>query len=211
MPVHPGATSAGAPACADLQYDDEVEMLRSVRALRHAIDVADPAVHIHSEEVARYTAAVASRLGLDATQRAVLRYGSLLHDVGKLAISARILLKPARLTPAEFDVVKRHPGIGHRIVCRLPALGLVAPAILHHHERYDGAGYPARLAGEVIPLEARIISVADSFSAMTADRPYCRGLSLAEACAELERCAGTQFDPAIVEVFVRDVIDRAAA
>jgi diguanylate cyclase (GGDEF)-like protein len=132
-------------------------------------------------------------------------FGSLLHDVGKIGISERILLKPAALTPEERTLIQLHPRIGYRLIEQVPALRPIAPAVLHHHERYDGDGYPEGLAGENIPLEARIICVADSFSAMTAERPYRRRMSLADACAELERCAGTQFDPHVVEAFVAEV------
>ena len=188
-----------------LQGELRTAYMGTVRALADAIEAKDPSVRSHSEEVARYSAAVAARLELDPDRREELLFGSLLHDVGKIGISERILLKPARLTRDEFDVVKLHPAIGHRLVQSIPALAGVAPAILHHHERYDGKGYPTGLAGEEIPLEARIIGVADSFSAMLADRPYSRGRSPAEACAELERCAGTQFDPEVVELFVEEV------
>jgi HD-GYP domain-containing protein (c-di-GMP phosphodiesterase class II) len=136
-------------------------------------------------------------------------FGSLLHDLGKIGISERILLKPAALTPEERGVIELHPRIGHRLVERVEALEPIADAILHHHERWDGGGYPDGLAGEDISLEARIICVADSFSAMTADRPYRRRMPLDEACAELERCAGTQFDPRVVDAF-RVVLARSA-
>jgi diguanylate cyclase (GGDEF)-like protein len=151
---------------------------------------------------------VAERLGIEKSRREELLFGSLLHDLGKIGISERILLKPAALTPEERSVIELHPRIGHRLVERVEALHPIADAILHHHERWDGGGYPTGLAGEEIPLEARIIGVADSFSAMTADRPYRRRMSLDDACAELERCAGTQFDPQVVEAFVDEVRKR---
>ncbi len=182
--------------------------LGTIRSLADAIEAKDPSVRTHSEEVARYVAAVAARLELEPRRREELLFASLLHDVGKIGISERILLKPGRLTSDEFNVIKLHPRIGHRIVAGIPALAPVAPAILHHHERYDGSGYPAGLEGERIPLEARIIGVADSFSAMIADRPYSPGRSPEESCCELERCAGTQFDPAVVEVFVEEARKR---
>ncbi len=177
----------------------------TIRALAHAIEAKDPSVRSHSEDVARYSAAVAVRMEIHGARREELLLGSLLHDVGKIAIPAEILLKPARLTHDEFAIVKRHPRIGHELVRGISALAGIALAILHHHERYDGGGYPIGLAGEEIPLEARIIGVADSFSAMTTNRPYSAGRTVGEACTELERCAGTQFDPAVVEVFVEGV------
>jgi GGDEF domain-containing protein len=134
----------------------------------------------------------------------------LLHDVGKIGISERILLKPAALSEEEFAVIKLHPRIGYRLVDRVEALRPIAPAILHHHERWDGDGYPDGLAEEEIPLEARIVAVADSFSAMTAERPYRKRMSLHQACVELERCAGTQFDPEVVRIFVDEVRCRPA-
>jgi HD-GYP domain-containing protein (c-di-GMP phosphodiesterase class II)/GGDEF domain-containing protein len=179
--------------------------LATVRSLADAIEAKDPGVRSHSEEVARYAAAVAARLDLDPQRREELLFGSLLHDVGKIGISERILCKPGRLTEDEFSVIKLHPRIGHRIVAGIPALAPIAPAILHHHERYDGDGYPSGLAGDRIPLEARIVGVADSFSAMIADRPYSPGRTPEDACAELERCAGTQFDPEVVQLFVEEV------
>lgn len=179
--------------------------LGTVRSLADAIEAKDPGVRTHSEEVARYATAVAARLELDPQRREELAFGSLLHDVGKIGISERILLKPGRLTDEEFNVIKLHPRIGHRIVAGIPALAGIAPAVLHHHERYDGTGYPSGLSGERIPLEARIVGVADSFSAMIAERPYSPGRTPEEACQELERCAGSQFDPQVVALFVEEV------
>lgn len=150
-------------------------------------------------------AAVAERLEIEPMRREQLLFASLLHDVGKIGISERILLKPAALTPEELNVVKLHPRIGYHIVQQVPALDSMAMGILHHHERFDGHGYPDGLRAEEIPFEARIMCVADAFSAMTAERPYRRRMSLVEACDELERHAGTQFDPEIVRVFVEEV------
>jgi GGDEF domain-containing protein len=149
--------------------------------------------------------AVATRLGIDSRHREELVFGSLLHDVGKIGISERILLKPAKLTEEERRVVELHPRIGSRLVENVPALQPTARAILHHHERFDGDGYPQGLSGDEIPLESRIICVADAFSAMTADRPYRGRMSIEQACKELERCAGTQFDPEVVEAFIEEV------
>ena len=182
--------------------------LATVRMLAEAIQAKDPFLRGHSDEVSTYVAAVAERLGLQPGRREELVFGSLLHDVGKIGISERILLKPGPLTPEERNLCELHPRIGYRLVQQVPALRPIAPAVLHHHERFDGDGYPAGLRGEQIPLEARVVAVADSFSAMTADRPYRGRMSLADACIELERCAGTQFDPEIVRVFVEEVRRR---
>jgi len=179
--------------------------LDTVRVLAEAIEVKDPFLRGHSEEVSGYVARVADELGIEPKRREELVFGSLLHDVGKLGISERILLKPGPLTAEEFAVIQLHPRIGYRLIQNVALLRSVAPAILHHHERYDGDGYPAGLKGEQIPLEARIICVADAFSAMTSERPYQRRKSLDEACEELERSAGTQFDPRIVRLFVEEV------
>lgn len=181
--------------------------IATVRMLSEAIEVKDPSVRTHSNEVAGYVSTVADKLEIDARGREELMIASLLHDVGKLGISERILLKPGELTPEERSTIELHPRIGFRLVEQVPALDSVAPAVLHHHERFDGEGYPTGLTGEEIPLEARVICVADSFSAMTSDRPYRAALSLAEACEELERCAGTQFDPQVVRLFVEAVRD----
>jgi diguanylate cyclase (GGDEF)-like protein len=150
-------------------------------------------------------------MGVDERRREELLFGSLLHDLGKIGISERILLKPAALTPEERTVVELHPRIGYRLVSRIPALGPIALAVLHHHERWDGTGYPGRLKGEQIPLEARIIGVADAFSAMTTERPYSGRRTLDQACEEIERCAGTQFDPKVAAVFVEELRRRPPA
>jgi diguanylate cyclase (GGDEF)-like protein len=179
--------------------------ISTIRMLAEAIQAKDPFLRGHSEEVSDYVAAVAERLGLDGRAREQLIVGSLLHDVGKIGISERILHKPAKLTQEEFAVIQLHPRIGYRLIEQVPALRPIAAAILHHHERYDGGGYPTGLVGEQIPLEARIVCVADAFSAMTADRPYRARMALDDACEELQRHAGTQFDPEIVRIFVEEV------
>ncbi len=124
---------------------------------------------------------------------------------GKIGISERILLKPAALTPEEHAMIELHPRIGHRLLQQVPALRPISPVVLHHHERYDGGGYPSGMRGEEIPLEARIVSVADSFSAMISKRPYRERMTRDEACAELEHEAGMQFDPEIARIFVEEV------
>lgn len=176
-----------------------------VRMLAETIKVKDPSLRNHSDEVSDFVLTVANRLRLPGEQRERLRFGSLLHDVGKIAISEQILLKPGPLSAEEEHIVQLHPRIGSRLVSEVSSLEPLSEAILHHHERFDGTGYPDGLGGEDIPLEARIISVADAFSAMTADRPYRKAMSVDEACAELDRCAGSDFDPNIVSVFVEEV------
>ena len=179
--------------------------LATVSVLAEAIEAKDPLLGGHSASVSRYVAAMAGKIGLEGRRREELIFGSLLHDVGKIGISERILLKPATLTDEERSVVQLHPRIGFRLLQQVPALRPIAPAVLHHHERYDGGGYPAGLRGEQIPVEARIVSVVDSFSAMTGRRPYREAMTVEEACQELQRCAGTQFDPEVVRLFVEEV------
>jgi len=185
--------------------------LATVGMLAEAIEVKDPFLRGHSDEVSGYVAAVADQLDVPPARREELVFGSLLHDVGKIGISERILLKPSGLTAEERTVIELHPRIGYRLVQQVPSLRPIALAILHHHERWDGTGYPRGLKGDEIPLEARIICVADSFSAMTAERPYRRRMSLEDACNELERCAATQFDPEVVRIFVEEVRCRPPA
>ena len=188
-----------------LQEELRTSYVGTVRVLADAIEAKDRFLRGHADEVAAYVSAVARELGFDAQRREELMYSSLLHDVGKIGISERILLKPAALTPEERSIVELHPRIGYRLIRQVPALRVTEMAILHHHEHWDGSGYPAGLSGDDIPLDARIIAVADAFSAMTADRPYRPRMTLDEACDELERCGGTQFDPAVVRLFVAEV------
>ena len=180
----------------------------TVRLLTEAIQAKDPFLRGHSEDVADYVDAISHELEMDDADRELLAFASLLHDVGKIGISERILLKPGRLTAEERSVVELHPRIGYRLVEQVPGMEEIAPILLHHHERWDGGGYPGKLRGEQIPLGARIVGVADAFSAMTEQRPYRDRMSLEEACAELERCAGAQFDPRVVGLFCAEVRQR---
>jgi diguanylate cyclase (GGDEF)-like protein len=186
-------------------------LLATVRVLVEAIEAKDRELRAHSDDVSRYVAAVATQMGIEPRQREDLVFASLLHDVGKIGISERILLKPGPLTAEERATVETHSRIGARLVEQVPELNEIAPAILHHHERWDGEGYPAGLRGEQIPMEARIIGVVDAFASMLADRPYRKALSLEEACDELKRCAGTQFDPTVVRLFVEEIRRRPPA
>ncbi|MGB3683704.1 MAG: HD domain-containing phosphohydrolase [Rubrobacteraceae bacterium] len=190
---------------ARLQGELRTSYLATVTLLAQAMEAKDPFLRSHSEDVAGYVEAVADRLDFGSRAREELIFASVLHDVGKIGISERILLKPAQLTPEEFNVIKLHPRIGYRLVEQVPALQPIAQSILHHHEYFDGGGYPSGLRGEEIPLEARIICVADAFSAMTSGRPYHKRMSIEEACSEVERNAGTQFDPKIARIFVEEV------
>jgi diguanylate cyclase (GGDEF)-like protein len=176
-----------------------------VRMLAEAIEAKDPATRMHSEDVAEYVRGVADSFDLEPRRREEMLIASLLHDVGKIGVSERILLKPGPLTPEEREAIELHPRIGYRLVGQVPSLEGIGPAVLHHHERWDGNGYPDGLSGEGIPLEARVIGVADAFSAMTSARPYRESMATDDACLELERCAGGQFDPQVVALFVEQV------
>jgi HD-GYP domain-containing protein (c-di-GMP phosphodiesterase class II) len=156
----------------------------------------------HPEQVTAYATLIGQELKLAAQQMEILKCAAILHDIGKLNIPDSILLKPGRLTAQEYEQIKKHPIESENIVKSIEFLYAVLAAIRHHHERYDGKGYPDGLAGENIPLAARILGVADSFAAMTSDRPYGKAKTFPEAIKELERSAGTQFDPKITKVFI---------
>jgi response regulator RpfG family c-di-GMP phosphodiesterase len=169
-------------------------------ALSAAIESRHLETGLHCHQLGVVGERMATILGLPENERTTIRIGGFLHDVGKIAIADRILLKPGALTPDEYAEMQRHSEIGAAIVNTHEAMSGIARIVRHHHERWDGAGYPDRLAGAAIPLGARIISVVDAFSAMTNDRVYRRAVSADEARAELRRHAGTQFDPSMVEV-----------
>jgi len=157
----------------------------------------------HNDDVAELAEAVAHELGLEPAETIAIRRAAELHDVGKLAIPDTILNKPGPLDAQEWDFIRDHTVIGERIVASATSLLNVAPLVRSSHERWEGGGYPDGLAGEQIPLGARIIAVCDAFDAMTTTRPYREAISEHEAVAELHRCAGKQFDPGIVDAFAR--------
>ena len=173
-----------------------------LRVLTGAIEARDPYTRGHSSRVTALAEVVARRLGWSEEKLASLRIGGPLHDIGKLGVSDEVLRKEGRLDDGELAQIREHPKIGARMLLRMAALREAIPYVLYHHERWDGHGYPSGKAGEEIPIEARVLAVADAFDAMTSDRPYRRALSRAEALAEVERCAGTQFDPEIARVFL---------
>jgi putative nucleotidyltransferase with HDIG domain len=170
--------------------------------LSKAIEARDPYTRGHSARVTALAEAVARRLGWSEQRLASLRVGGPLHDIGKLAVSDEVLCKEGRLDDAELAQIREHPKIGAKLLLRVSALREAIPYVLYHHERWDGTGYPSGKAGEEIPVEARVLAIADAFDAMTSDRPYRRALTHDEALAEVERCAGTQFDPRIAQVFL---------
>ena len=159
----------------------------------------------HSESVSLLALRIGRALGFKGEALRNLAVAGLVHDIGKMNISDRLLRKPGRLTDSEYALVKQHVAFGDAVLRDIPSLHDTLNAVLYHHERYDGEGYPAGVAGEDIPIEGRILAVADAYSAMTLDRPYHKGLSPREAVAEMRRCPGTQFDPAIVDVFLAQV------
>ena len=183
---------------------DRAAQYRAAESLAKAVDDRDAYTGSHSQRVGDYSARIARRLGADEPAIELTRLAGNLHDLGKLAIPEEVLRKPTTLSEAERLMLERHPQIGYRM---LESLGVqpVAAWVLHHHERWDGAGYPNKLAGDQIPLGARIIFVADAFDAMTSDRAYRRAIPERDALAELQRCAGTQFDPEVVKALADEL------
>ena len=173
--------------------------VNTVRALAAAVDAKDPYTHGHSQRVSAYSVMSGRQLGLDDETLAALEMGGLLHDVGKIGVPDAVLTKPDRPTEEEWQLLKRHPVVGAEIVAPVGFSQPVLDVVRHHHERMSGRGYPDGLAGEAIPLVARIASVCDAYDTMTSDRAYRRGLGHENAVAELRRCAGEQFDLACVE------------
>jgi HD-GYP domain-containing protein (c-di-GMP phosphodiesterase class II) len=165
----------------------------------------------HGARVAALAEPVAHRLGWEEGRIAVLRFGAFHHDIGKVLVRRDLLLKPGPLTLDELAQVRTHPRAGAGLVAPLPAARLALPYVLHHHERWDGKGYPFQLQGNAIPLEARLLAVADAFDAMTSPRPYRHALTHERALVELCSCAGTQFDPELTELFVALWSRQAAA
>jgi putative nucleotidyltransferase with HDIG domain len=174
-----------------------------VRALTSAIDAKDPYTCGHSERVAKNAVRLATELGCDAQSVDTIYLAGLLHDIGKIGIDDQVLRKPGKLTEAEYEHIKLHTRIGHRILNDIPRLDDVLPIVLHHHEQWNGQGYPDKLAGEKIPVLARIMAVADSFDAMSSDRPYRRGMPDEKLDAIFREGAGQQWDARVIEAFFR--------
>ena len=177
--------------------------LDTIRVLAQAIEAKDDFTGKHCERIEKYAMKIAVKAGLSLHEIENIRYAAILHDVGKIGIHEDILKKPGKLDPLEYEEIKKHPAIGSDIVKGVTFLSDISPIIHHHQERYDGKGYPSGIAGEEIPLGSRIIAVLDTFDAMTSDRHYRKALKVEDAIAELKRCAGTQFDPMIVELFIK--------
>lgn len=187
---------------ARLTQELESSFATTLGILADVLETKDAYTADHADVVADLALRAGRDLGLSDAQLRPLRYCALLHDIGKIGVRSDILTKPGKLTPAEFDEIKEHSAIGDALLRRIPLLSDVAPLVRAVHERYDGAGYPDGLQGEAIPLPSRIVAVCDALHAMTSDRPYRTARALDTALAELRRCAGTQFDPAVVDAVV---------
>ncbi len=174
----------------------------TVRALAAALELRDDETGGHAERVTRLALQIAQLIDPGLVADPELEYGFLLHDLGKIGVPDAILLKPGPLTATEQETMRDHPILGERIVARVPYLrGVARQVVAAHHERWDGTGYPRRLSGTQIPSGARIFAVADAFDAMTNNRPYRAAMKVELALAEIKRCAGTQFEPLVVEAF----------
>jgi len=189
-----------APAFAEDFYPEV--LLDSMRAIISSLEEKDSYTHGHSIRVAEYAVLLGEELGLSEVEIREVELSALFHDIGKIGIPDSILLKPARLTRAEFEIMKSHPVRSARIIEKIQAMRNLVPGIKHHHERYDGLGYPEGLKGEGIPFYARMILIADTYDAMTSTRPYRLALDKEIAFEELQNCSGTQFDPRMVVAFI---------
>ena len=183
----------------------ESHYMETIEALSFALEARDPHTEAHTGRIRDLAGALAVAMRLPAEVRRAVRLGALLHDVGKIGIADSILLKPGPLDDSEWEQMKMHPLIGERMLQGIEFLDRALPSIRSHHERWDGSGYPDGRAGENIPMAARIIAVCDAFDAMTSDRPYRKAMSVEAACDEIQRCAGTQFDPTCAMLLVEMV------
>lgn len=176
---------------------------KTIKSIAQALDAKDKYTHGHSMRVTLYALALAKKMELPDNLLEEIETTGLLHDIGKIAIPEKILLKPGKLTEEEYDVIKTHPELGEKLVEGIEKLRLISAWLKSHHERYDGRGYPDGLAGEEIPISSRIIAIADTYDAMTSSRAYRAALSHEEAMTEIENCAGSQFDPIIAGLFLQ--------
>jgi HD-GYP domain-containing protein (c-di-GMP phosphodiesterase class II) len=178
-----------------------------MEALCSALEARDPHTQAHTGRIRDLSIVLADALQVSSEVRSAVKLGSILHDVGKIGISDSILRKPGPLTDGEWDAMRLHPQIGHDMLRGIEFLEPALPVVLHHHERFDGRGYPWGLTGDAIPMAARIVAVCDAFDAMTCDRIYRSAMPIEQACDEILACAGAQFDPRAAAVLV-DVVDR---
>ena len=192
---------------ADTYEKLEKAYLDSIETLRYTVEAKDTYTRGHSDRVSEYSVLIGKKLGLPDPDIKNLQVGGLFHDIGKIGIPDSILLKESKLTDDEYSQIKNHPSIGAHILCNAEVFKDIIPIVKHHHEKFDGTGYPGKLKGEEIPYLARIAAVADTFDAMTSRRTYRDALSLDIVKSEFERCSGTQFDPEIAKVFI-DILDN---
>ena len=185
----------------------EQAYLDMIQTLRYTVEAKDSYTRGHSDRVSEYSVLIGEKLGLSEEQIKTLRIGGLFHDIGKIGIPDSILLKPAKLTDDEYSQIKNHPSIGAHILGSAVIFKDIIPIVKHHHERYDGTGYPSKLKGEEIPYMARIAAVADTFDAMTSRRSYRGPIDIEHVKEEIKRCEGTQFDPQIAEAFL-DILNN---
>lgn len=183
----------------------ENALITTLGVLSDGLEAKDAYTAEHTDSVAQLAVAVALRLGEGSDEARRVRYAALLHDIGKVAVPTEILRKPSALDARERAEIERHTIVGGEMIARIPLFAGVDVLVRASHERWDGAGYPDRLAGESIPLGARIVCACDAWHAMTSDRPYRRALVQADAVAELRRCAGTQFDPRVVDAVLAEI------
>ena len=180
----------------------EQAYLDSIETLRYTVEAKDPYTKGHSDRVSEYSVLIGKYLGLNEEELHTLKIGGLFHDIGKIGIPDSILLKPGKLSPEEYSEIKNHPAIGVHILSNATIFKDIIPIVKHHHERYDGCGYPSKLAGDNIPYLARITALADTFDAMTSKRTYRDALNVDTVIAEIEKCRRVQFDPQIADVFL---------
>lgn len=185
----------------------EKAYLDSIQTLRYTVEAKDPYTRGHSDRVSEFSVLIGEKLNMSEEDLKTLRVGGLFHDIGKIGIPDSILLKESKLTDDEYSQIKNHPSIGAHILCNAEVFKDIIPIVKHHHERYDGNGYPGKLKGEEIPFMARIAAVADTFDAMTSKRTYRNALDIEVVKSEIERCSGTQFDPQIAKVFL-DILNN---
>jgi HD-GYP domain-containing protein (c-di-GMP phosphodiesterase class II) len=197
------ALNAAARSILNSQADLDRTYLQFVETMAQALDARDPYTAGHSLRVAEYSRALALAMGLSKEDAETIHVASQLHDIGKIGIPDAVLLKPGRLTPEEYGLIKLHPQIGRKILEKVARFEELLPVVELHHENHDGSGYPYGLKGHNVPIEARIVHVADSFDAMTTTRSYRGALSLRAAVQEIERNAGGQFDPVAAKAFLR--------
>ena len=194
-----GRTEMLCQAIEDLEHSYDI----TLEALGDALDLKDSETEGHSKRVTAYTIALARAIGIGPAEIKVIARGAFLHDIGKMAIPDEILRKPAKLTAAEQDLMREHCIRGYNILCKIPFLSDASDIVLSHHEQFAGAGYPRGLHGAEIPIGARIFAISDALDAITSDRPYRKARSFDVAREEILRCSGTQFDPSVIEAFLK--------